>query len=369
MNIKSKSIGESMEDDLLKKFEDLAKRLGKTPSRSEMKQNGLKVHYYYKHFGTLKNVSDILGLTDNGSGRPIKKYTKRFLLGHLLKLKKVIGRIPTYKDILGSSVSPGTYYAYFGSLNNALKMAGLMVNKNHNSYSKEEIIADINRVSKKLCRPPTSKEFGEYSKTVCWHSAANIICKNTKWNDVLAACGLGIKNHRDISTKDLALEIRRLKDLLGHVPSQNDMSSIGKYSITPYRNRYKTYRNAIKLLGFGDLVLANWKNRVYTYGKDKRLYKSKFEAAIANILYNKNIAYEYEKIVCCGRKWTCDFYLNEYDIWVEADGVGEYRNVSYSEGHKKIQYYEDNDINYHIIKYKCNYIKEIEKIVGTIKTK
>lgn len=54
---------------------------------------------------------------------------------------------------------------------------------------------------------------------------------------------------RKISRDDLLTELRRLKNELGKVPSQNDMESKGVYSKGPYDREFGSWSKALKTIG------------------------------------------------------------------------------------------------------------------------
>lgn len=59
-------------------------------------------------------------------------------------------------------------------------------------------------------------------------------------------------------------------------------------------------------------------NNEFTVGKDGITYRSKFEADFSNkFLYPYEIKYEYEKKYDDSNQ-KCDFYLTDYDIWIEC---------------------------------------------------
>lgn len=97
-------------------------------------------------------------------------------------------------------------------------------------------------------------------------------------------------------------------------------------------------------------------------------YRSKAEAAIAKHLVKHDINFEYEKKVCEGRTWTCDFYLTDHDYWVEYDGLGEFRPVTGCpdyDNHPKIDYYESSGRKF-IILSAHGWKKELESLIQKI---
>jgi very-short-patch-repair endonuclease len=79
------------------------------------------------------------------------------------------------------------------------------------------------------------------------------------------------------------------------------------------------------------------------------------EQIIINILTNKNVNFEYQKMfdLCKNkRKLKFDFYLPDYNLCIEYDGEQHYKIVEYWGGEKGLKYRKNNDI------IKDNYCKE-----------
>ena len=65
-----------------------------------------------------------------------------------------------------------------------------------------------------------------------------------------------------------------------------------------------------------------WKKAI---GLDGETYDSESETKIANWLLINDIEYEPHKHLPKPSRSICDFYLPEYDLWVEYDGLMEVR--------------------------------------------
>jgi very-short-patch-repair endonuclease/uncharacterized C2H2 Zn-finger protein len=83
--------------------------------------------------------------------------------------------------------------------------------------------------------------------------------------------------------------------------------------------------------------------------------KSKGENIIINFLNENNIKYEYQKSfdLCKNkRKLKFDFYLSDYNLCIEFDGVQHDNNIEYFGGIRGLKYRKNNDL------IKNNYCKE-----------
>ena len=353
---------------LLDELAKLSKKLNKTPTRENMK-NGTSItkrlYLYDRNFGGLINACKQIGLKPNVGGAGCK-YSEEELLEHILELQRKLNKTPTQKDINNEGkYTIGAYKRHFGSYNNALNRLNIKHNIKFN-VSEQEIIEDIIRVANILGRSPKANEFAKLSNTVSHNTACNKLNCKDNWNAILKKCGLVVEYNKNLSAQELSLEIEKLYEKLGRLPGYYDMMQYGQYSPETYARRYGTYTKALLKFGYNYIPKSQWHNQKHTKGKDGNFYKSKFEAGIANNLYqflkdNKIISYEYEKIVCEDRKWTCDFYIlisNNNAIWLEADGMGKNRKDPYNEYNEKIEFYKNNNYMYAILPYRKTNLKE-----------
>lgn len=78
------------------------------------------------------------------------------------------------------------------------------------------------------------------------------------------------------------------------------------------------------------------------------VYRSASEAEIARFLDEQNIKFEHERKLNYNN-YTCDFYLLDFDIWMEYDGLEQSRPVSYFDGHEKIISYKNQKLKYCVV--------------------
>ncbi len=94
-------------------------------------------------------------------------------------------------------------------------------------------------------------------------------------------------------------------------------------------------------------------------------YRSIAESKVAKYLEKRDVVFEYEKRVSSDRLWTCDFYLPDYDLWVEYDGLSDWRDyiydqVSYNNDNPKIRFYQENGYR-HMILGKRTWREQLDK--------
>lgn len=114
---------------LLKRLRQLAKKIGRTPSRNDLRIYNMNAGIYYYRFGSFPKAQKLAGLVPNKRGYE-KKYTNQYLLNHLKELAQQLGRVPSSSDITAAKkVTTKPYFTRFGSFTKAKKLAGLVPNK------------------------------------------------------------------------------------------------------------------------------------------------------------------------------------------------------------------------------------------------
>lgn len=116
------------------------------------------------------------------------------------------------------------------------------------SPEQERLITEIKRIAQKLHLNSLSKrDFDQHHQlggvTTARYSFGS-------WNEAIVAAGLipnppGASNRdKEITDEELLREIIRLHEAIGRVPSEAKLSAIGRYSLTPYRDRWGTFNKA-----------------------------------------------------------------------------------------------------------------------------
>jgi len=90
-----------------------------------------------------------------------------------------------------------------------------------------------------------------------------------------------------------------------------------------------------------------------TYGLDGQEYDSAQEARIADWLFINGINFEPHKLLPKPSKQKCDFYLTDYDLWLEWDGLMQVRGLSSCDADirasKKVKFYEKHNMKYVVL--------------------
>jgi hypothetical protein len=141
--------------DLLDELTRLADKLGQTPTKQHMHQQGCYgIKTYERRFNSWNDTLKEAGLE-------INKYhdiSKSDLLDELQNLADELGRTPTQWDMFkqgGYSVGP--YEQKFASWNDTLREAGLEINKYHD-ISKSDLLDELQNLADELGRTPRQQD-------------------------------------------------------------------------------------------------------------------------------------------------------------------------------------------------------------------
>ncbi len=219
---------------------------------------------YQSRFGSWTAAKERAGVADDAGG---VTYSDDELLDALREFADELGTTPTRDRMRADGPhSPSTYAARFGSWTAALDEAGFEGRSDATGVPESDLLADIRRVAEELERRPTCEEFddrGSYSSSTCFR-------RFDSWADALDAAGVADEypspSRRRVSDDDLAAELRRLADALGHPPTESEMSKLGDHSPETYRERYGSWADALDEAGLDPRLrpTAGGKSRIPT---------------------------------------------------------------------------------------------------------
>ncbi|MEC0341950.1 homing endonuclease associated repeat-containing protein [Bacillus sonorensis] len=142
---------------LIKILKQKAAELGRAPRQQDVEQYRTIV----KHFGSFNKGLIAAGLSPIVENKP---YKHEELISILQQNAKKLNRSPRFDEIKQRH----TIVKHFGSFNNALKMAGLLPNKERSKmvYTKEDLIEILQQKAKELGRTPKMEEIKQKSSIV-----------------------------------------------------------------------------------------------------------------------------------------------------------------------------------------------------------
>ena len=172
--------------------------------------------------------------------------SKDQLLNEIHRLHDELEKVPSYQEMNDhGEYSVYTYSRVFGSWNEAVESAGYSSHSNPAPTSKEELLAELERVAEKCNRKPTRRDLEEHG-SVCATTYSN---KFGSWNAALKAAGFTPRTMgQRISRDELRSELEALAEELDAPPTTTDMNKKGSYSASTYIRRFGSWNEALNLL-------------------------------------------------------------------------------------------------------------------------
>ena len=308
-------------------------------------------HGNYSHgpierlFGSIINAIRHAGLKISRDRVRIKD--KNLILQDIIRVVKKLNRdnlsIKLYFE--HGHFSDGPLKRFFGSITNAFKEAGL---KKYRNIYEDRVIEDLKRCGKLLQKSYITKE--DYSK-IGHYSYSTVLKKLGGLSKMNMLFGFVKPKQNHYTQEQLINVLKKFYVDNNFVPTKRCMTRKNGYPCD------KTYYAMFPGLSWSDILkLADLEPQTRYQGKDKIWYDSCEEMFIANTLFDNSIQYESHKRVCETRKWTCDFYLSDQDLWLEYDGLGQFR-LHPKQFEEKINFYKTNNYKYLIITNYKNILK------------
>lgn len=245
---------------LIEQLQNEARRLGHTPSfkdvqRASKEGRMVSTSVYIKKFGSYNNVLVEAKLPQN---MKYEKYSKSELIEQLKNEAKLLGRTPTKKDIEKASMEKRMasfttiQNAYDGSINNALRTAGLIINNAHNSFTRREIIEQIKREAQFLKRTPNGRDLRRASLAGRCASSSAIIARFGSINKSILVAGY-FPRYIKRSNSKLISDFKKLTKKLRKIPTFKEMEQACRSGEcadpSTYVNRFGSMKTLLKKVG------------------------------------------------------------------------------------------------------------------------
>ncbi len=174
---------------------------------------------------------------------------------------------------------------------------------------------------------------------------------------VIAICAI---SGEKITSNDefYSLNVKKSSSENGKIVPEYHMKVLKKYFDVIYDGQCR-----FKLFHDNDEVEVRDKYEAKFRAEDGHLVRSTHEMLIDNYLFNHNIRHVYEKIVYSkinDDQCTCDWYLPDYDIYIEYWGMSTQKYLD--EKKYKINIYNSNNLNLLSIEKEDLYNKLDDKI-------
>jgi len=228
-------------------LQDLVDDLGRTPTTAEMDEQGpYSSSTYRDRFGSWAEALRAAGLEAN----LYQKITLEQLLLTLQDLADDLGRTPTTTEMDEQGrFSSATYLDRFDTWDDTLRAAGLGVKQGRNrspNISQEVLLDALRELAEELGETPTAAKMNKQGQ----FSSSTYKRRFGRWNDALRAAGFEPnKRGPKISENKLIEALQDLADEIGKRPTTDEMDHWGEYSSTTYRSHFGSWPDALRAAG------------------------------------------------------------------------------------------------------------------------
>lgn len=175
-------------------------------------------------------------------------YTDEELLKEINRLTDELGHPPTITEFRKyGEYSVTTYYSRFGSWKEAIKEAGYEPRQPESKIPEEDLLNELQTLAEELGEPPSAAQMNENGK----YWASTYRDRFGSWNEAVEMADLEpTAESTKIATAELLAEIQRLTDTLGEPPTFQEMEKQGEYTANVYVSRFGSWNEAIEAAGF-----------------------------------------------------------------------------------------------------------------------
>jgi hypothetical protein len=239
---------------LLSHLQDLAKRLGRTPTREDLKtEDGPRGGTYYRRFGSFPRALREAGLEPEHGPRG---YDRTELLDILRQLAAEVGHTPraceadTHPDV----PTANTYINHFGSWLEALEAADLPPDGRQTGYDRVTLLSHLQDLAESLGRAPTRGELHEAGGPTVPVYESHF----GSWPQALREAGLEFGRRFKRYDRDELLDIlKELAEELGHTPSTSELWEREDLpSPATYQNHFGRWNAALREAGLPSLRVS-----------------------------------------------------------------------------------------------------------------
>jgi hypothetical protein len=176
--------------------------------------------------------------------RPV--LTKENCIAELQRVKKQLGHTPTREEFdVTATLCSSSIKRTFGTWNKGLDASGLTRNHSTDGITKTQLLPELKRVAKTVGHTPIRDEFDKHST----FSVASVVRAFGTWTKGLLAANMVPSRAAGHNRHQVTAEIKRVSKLLGHKPqvSEFDAHSLTVCAGTVIK-KFGTWRIALKTL-------------------------------------------------------------------------------------------------------------------------
>jgi len=227
--------------ELLDDIRRVAEDLRHQPSLKEYRERGNhSVTTFYNRF---ESWSDAVGEAGFEPRDPEAKIEREDLLAELHRLTAELGRPPKSSEMdAEGNYWTSTYRNEFGRWSRALEAAGYEARRPTQGTPVEDLLEELHRLAEKYGGRPTTRQMDESGKF-----AYSVYQRRFgSWSRALQAAGLDPDPPGGVSTETLRAELERLGEELGKRPTKREMSTHGEHSPNTYHARFGSWSAALE---------------------------------------------------------------------------------------------------------------------------
>ena len=304
------------------------KAKGTPPKVSDFKKNSKypNPHLYYRFFGSWNNALKLANLSTRKRGGE-KKLSDQEMLEKVKLYYLTSGKIPKHSEF------PSTYSIRFGSWNKVLTNAGIPISRKH--YSENELIDFLKKVSKQLGSTPKRRDFDNYPGQ---HPKSSTYTKRFGgWNKAIKKAGLTVTKEMKYTEEMVLTVLKEFESKNHRFPKAIDFQS---------RNPdWHIIMRILKCTSWSEvLVKAGYEKRKWSrYNRALAIKWEKFVEVAVKSLYPDAIPQK--KFIIDGKTSKPDNYVPSKNMIIDAKQSNTYMQErtnqfnKYAKITKNIQYW------------------------------
>lgn len=216
-------------------------------------------------------------------------------------------------------------------------------NQHTTDYTYSRILTRLRGLEHELGRPPTTREADEDDVLPALDTMYRISGNN--WNEILDDAGIERTQVEEYTKSDRDSMIADIQHVFstqnGEYLTSRTYNREGRYATSTIKKHFGSWSKACAQAN----VPSGSKHGQRCQGPKGNELESHHEQQIAFLLHSLNIDYEVHKPIPDTR-WKSDFYLPQFDLWIEIDGYAEGTRPNSEVFDEKLSFYESADLDY-----------------------
>lgn len=208
------------------------------------------------------------------------------------------------------------------------------------NYNNEEIKNAVQELADELGRTPSATEAKKHEDIP---GPKSISERFGSWNSLLKEVGLElneVREYDDSEKENIKKDIKRVNDMVNENITIRKYKKLGDYSEGTIIKFFNSWNSALKACNLS----INSKHGNQTTCKCGKILDSNIEKTVGDILHEKNLKHQVHKRIPSS-DFISDFYLPNYDLWIEVDGYWKYTRPQHSRKSEKQETYQDNELD------------------------